>query len=95
LNIDGEGGFDVVNDTESHDIQAGDSNSEPETETSEGDETETEARRLVYNREYTDERESQTAKAKSRSSILDEIRSFDSNKQNDALCCNKQSEHSI
>ena len=85
LNIDGDGGFDVMNDTENRDAPDEDAGDEPDDEAYDEDEPDGGAvddARAAFIR--VGERVPQTASAKSKPSILDEIRSFDGGKHGGA-----------
>ena len=83
LNIDGDGDMDVMNDTENRDIPDEVFDDEPDGEAygeNEPDDEPTDITRPNYG--YASERVPQTASAKTKPSILDGIRSFDSSKHN-------------
>jgi len=85
LNIDGDGGMDVMNDTENRDEQRDDDSDEPDEETCDEDEPEDELSDDVrHGYAYTTERVPQAVSAKSKPSILDGLHSFDSSKYNGA-----------
>jgi hypothetical protein len=86
LKIDGDGGFDILNDTDSRGDQDDTGLVEPvsdvDEETGQSSELTTDDVRSYY--DFANKRDSQTASAKSKPSILDSIRSFDSGKHNSA-----------
>jgi len=93
LNIDGDGGLDVVNDTENRNAPGNDFSDEPEDDSY--DEDRPDITRSGIHFGYNREPDREAASAKAKPSILDGIRSFDSGRQNGVPSSNRPAERGI
>ena len=96
LNIDGDGGLDVMNDTENRNAQGYDDGDDPEGEAFDENGIDGKPNDVIRpNYDYVANRIPQAATAKSKPSILDGIRDFDSSKHNGVHGGTRSVEHGI